>query len=167
MVRVGVGYDVHRLAKERDLILGGVKIPYAKGLLGHSDADVLVHALMDAILGAVALGDIGQHFPDTDPQYAGVSSISLLEQVRAKIDELGWRIGNVDSVIVAQRPRLAAYIPEMRVKVASALQADMGQVSVKATTTEGLGFAGTGEGIAAYAVVSLVIVNDERLGIGD
>ncbi len=167
MVRVGVGYDVHRLAKERDLILGGVKIPYAKGLLGHSDADVLVHALMDAILGAVALGDIGQHFPDKDPQYAGVSSISLLEQVRAKIDELGWRIGNVDSVIVAQRPRLAAYIPEMRVKVASALQADMGQVSVKATTTEGLGFAGTGEGIAAYAVVSLVIVNDERLGIGD
>lgn len=167
MVRVGVGYDVHRLAKERDLILGGVKIPYAKGLLGHSDADVLVHALMDAILGAVALGDIGQHFPDTDPQYAGVSSISLLEQVRAKIDELGWRIGNVDSVIVAQRPRLAAYIPEMRVKVASALQADMGQVSVKATTTEGLGFAGTGEGIAAYAVVSLVIVNDERVGIGD
>jgi 2-C-methyl-D-erythritol 2,4-cyclodiphosphate synthase len=168
MVRVGVGYDVHRLAKERDLILGGVKIPYAKGLLGHSDADVLVHALMDAILGAAALGDIGQHFPDTDPQYAGASSISLLEQVRAKIDQLGWRIGNVDSVIVAQRPRLADYIPKMRAELAGALQADTGQVSVKATTTEGLGFVGAGEGIAAYAVVSLVKANkDEKLGVGD
>ena len=156
MVRVGVGYDVHRLAKERDLILGGVEVPFAKGLLGHSDADVLVHALMDAILGALALGDIGQHFPDTDQRYAGASSIGLLEQVRVKIDEMGWRVGNIDSVIVAQRPRLAPYIPEMRTKVASALQADLGQISVKATTTEGLGFAGTGEGIAAYAVVSLV-----------
>lgn len=162
MIRVGVGYDVHRLAKERDLILGGVKIPFAKGLLGHSDADVLVHALMDAILGALALGDIGQHFPDTDSQYAGASSISLLEQVRVKIDQMGWRIGNVDSVIVAQRPRLASYVPEMRAKVASALQADIGQVSVKATTTEGLGFAGAGEGIAAYAVVSLVKVNKDQ-----
>lgn len=161
MIRVGVGYDVHRLAKGRDLILGGVKIPFAKGLLGHSDADVLVHALMDAILGALALGDIGQHFPDTDLQYAGASSIRLLEQVRVKIDQLGWRIGNVDSVIVAQRPRLASYVPEMRAKVASTLQADIGQVSVKATTTEGLGFAGTGEGIAAYAVVSLVNVNNK------
>ncbi len=156
MLRVGVGYDVHRLVQGRDLILGGVKIPFAKGLLGHSDADVLVHALMDAILGALALGDIGQHFPDTDPRYAGASSIGLLEQVRVKIDEMGWQIGNIDSVIVAQRPRLASYIPDMRAKVASALQTAADQVSIKATTTEGLGFAGTGEGIAAYAVVSLV-----------
>ena len=157
MVRIGVGYDVHRLVKDRELILGGVTIPYEKGLLGHSDADVLVHAIMDAMLGALALGDLGQHFPDTDPRYAGVSSLALLEQVRVKIEELGWQIGNVDSVIVAQRPRLATFCLEMRENVARTLKTATDLISIKATTTEGLGFAGAGEGIAAYAVVTVNI----------
>jgi 2-C-methyl-D-erythritol 2,4-cyclodiphosphate synthase len=156
MIRVGVGYDVHRLVEDRKLILGGVVIPFEKGLLGHSDADVLVHAIMDATLGALALGDLGQHFPDTDSQYAGASSLDLLEQVRIIIDELGWEIGNVDSVIVAEKPRLASFCPQMRENVARTFKAATGQISIKATTTEGLGFAGTGEGIAAYAVVSVV-----------
>lgn len=154
-MRVGFGYDVHRLVEERALILGGVEIPYEKGLLGHSDADVLVHALMDALLGAAALGDIGRHFPDNDGQYKGISSMLLLEKVMELLQAKGYQVNNVDLTIVAQRPKLAGYIAQMNEKLATALQVEQDAVNVKATTTEGLGFTGTGEGIAAYAVCTL------------
>ena len=152
-MRVGFGFDVHRLAKGRPLILGGVKVDYEKGLLGHSDADVLVHAIMDALLGAAGERDIGAHFPDSDPQYAGISSISLLGRVVNLLKDKGARPINVDAVIVAEKPRLAPYINEMVKNIASCLGIEEERVNIKATTTEGLGFTGRGEGIAAYAVV--------------
>lgn len=154
-MRIGSGYDVHRLADDRDLILGGVKIPYEKGLLGHSDADVLVHAIMDALLGAAALGDIGRHFPDTDPAYKGASSIELLKRVKQLIEDKLYLIENVDATIIAQKPKLAAYIPEMVKNIAQALEIEEDRVNVKATTEEGLGFTGEGLGIAANAVCLL------------
>jgi|SRR6185369_14750212 len=154
-MRIGHGYDVHRLVAGRKLILGGVDVPYAKGLLGHSDADVLLHAISDAILGAIGEGDIGRHFPDTDPAYKGADSIKLLRHVMALADAKGFRIGNLDATIVAQRPKLAPFIPQMRLNIARALDTDEDRVNVKATTTEELGFAGRGEGIAAYSVALL------------
>ncbi len=155
-MRIGHGYDVHRLVPDRRLVLGGVEIPCERGLLGHSDADVLAHAVMDALLGAAALGDIGQHFPDSDPAYAGADSLALLEQVAALLEQRGWTVGNVDATILAQRPKLAPYIPQMRENLAQRMGAGPDQVSVKATTEEGLGFTGAGEGIAAHAVALLV-----------
>ncbi|QSV46788.1 2-C-methyl-D-erythritol 2,4-cyclodiphosphate synthase [Geobacter benzoatilyticus] len=152
-MRIGHGYDVHCLVEGRKLILGGVDVPYEKGLLGHSDADVLLHAIADAILGALALGDIGKHFPDTDPQYKGADSRKLLRHVLALAEQKGYLLGNVDATIVAQRPKLAPFIAEMRANIAKDLDAEPDRVNVKATTTEQLGFAGRGEGIAAYAVV--------------
>lgn len=154
-MRVGLGYDVHRLVEERDLILGGVEIPWERGLLGHSDADVLIHAVMDALLGAAALGDIGQHFPDSDEQYRGISSVKLLERVRMLLEEHLYVVGNIDATIIAQAPKMAPYIPQMRKNIADALCLETDQVNVKATTEEGLGFTGSGEGIAAQAVCSL------------
>ena len=154
-MRVGMGYDVHRLTAGRKLILGGVEIPYGKGLLGHSDADVLVHAVMDALLGAAALGDIGKHFPDTDPEYEGVSSIRLLEHVGRLLDEKGYVIENIDATIIAQRPKMRPYIDQMRENIAEALKIETDQVNVKATTEEGLGFTGSGEGISSQAVCAL------------
>lgn len=151
-MRIGHGYDVHRLVEGRKLILGGVEIPFEKGLLGHSDADVLAHAVMDALLGAAALGDIGKLFPDSDPAYSGADSLVLLRRVAEVLAEHGYRIGNVDATVLAQRPKLAPHIPEMRERLAAAMGVGPGQVSVKATTEEGLGFTGTGEGIAAHAV---------------
>lgn len=151
-MRIGHGYDVHRLAEGRRLILGGVEIPFEKGLLGHSDADVLAHAVMDALLGAAALGDIGKLFPDSDPAYEGADSLVLLSRVARVLDENGYGIGNVDATVLAQRPKLAPHIPAMRERLAAAMGIDPGRVSVKATTEEGLGFTGTGEGIAAHAV---------------
>ncbi|MFZ5634557.1 MAG: 2-C-methyl-D-erythritol 2,4-cyclodiphosphate synthase [Bacillota bacterium] len=151
-MRVGFGYDVHRLAPGRKLILGGVEISYEKGLEGHSDADVLVHAIMDALLGAAGLGDIGRHFPDTDPAYRGISSILLLGKVMEKLSAHGFAPQNIDSTIVAQAPRLAGYIDPMRSTLAETLGVEVSRVNVKATTTEGLGFTGSGEGIACYAV---------------
>ena len=159
-MRIGQGYDVHRLVEGRDLILGGVNIPYEKGLLGHSDADVLVHAVMDALLGAAALGDIGQHFPDTDPKYKGISSIELLKHVGGLLEEHGYVIENIDATIIAQRPKLAPYRPQMAVNIAEALHLDVSQVSVKATTEEGLGFTGTGEGISSQAITLLMNARD-------
>ena len=152
MMRIGTGYDVHRLTEGRKLILGGVEIPWEKGLDGHSDADVLIHALMDALLGAAALGDIGQHFPDTDPAYKGISSIALLRKVTALLSEHGYRLGNADVTVICQRPKLAGHIPQMRQNLAEAMGVPVDLVSVKATTTEKLGFTGRGEGIAAEAV---------------
>jgi 2-C-methyl-D-erythritol 2,4-cyclodiphosphate synthase len=154
-MRIGHGYDVHQLVAGRKLILGGVVVPYEKGLLGHSDADVLLHAISDAILGAIGEGDIGKHFPDTDPAYKGACSVTLLRHVMSLADAKGYRIGNVDATIVAQRPKLATYIPEMRSIIADALGCEQGRVNVKATTTEQLGFAGRGEGIASYSVALL------------
>ena len=151
-MRIGHGYDVHRLVEGRRLILGGVEIPFEKGLLGHSDADVLAHAVMDALLGAAALGDIGKLFPDSDPAYAGADSLVLLRRVTDMLKENGYTVGNVDATVLAQRPKLAPHIPLMRERLAAAMEVDPGQVSVKATTEEGLGFTGTGEGIAAHAV---------------
>ena len=151
-MRIGHGYDVHRLVPERKLILGGVELPFEKGLLGHSDADVLTHAVMDALLGAAALGDIGQLFPDSDPAYEGADSRVLLSCVTKILAEHGYRIGNVDATVLAQRPKLAPHIPAMRENLAGAMGIDLEQVSIKATTEEGLGFTGTGEGIAAHAV---------------
>ena len=155
MIRVGMGYDVHKLTEGRDLILGGVKIPWEKGLLGHSDADVVVHAIMDALLGAAALGDIGKHFPDTDPEYEGISSIRLLEHVGRLLDEKGYVIENIDATIIAQRPKMRPYIDQMRENIAEALKIETDQVNVKATTEEGLGFTGSGEGISSQAVCAL------------
>ena len=154
-MRVGLGYDVHKLVEGRDLILGGVKIPYEKGLLGHSDADVLVHAIMDALLGAAALGDIGKHFPDTDPQYKGISSIALLEHVGHLLEESDDVIENIDATIIAQRPKMAPHIAAMRENVAEALGISVEQINIKATTEEGLGFTGTGEGISSQAICAL------------
>ncbi|MBP5428049.1 MAG: 2-C-methyl-D-erythritol 2,4-cyclodiphosphate synthase [Clostridia bacterium] len=155
-MRIGHGYDVHRFAEGRDLVLGGVKIPHDRGLLGHSDADVLTHAVMDALLGAAALGDIGLHFPDSDPAYLGISSLSLLERVGKLLREKGYSVGNIDATVVAQEPRLRPYIELMRENVAAALGVDPDLVSVKATTEEGLGFTGERLGIAAHAVCLLV-----------
>lgn len=155
MTRFGMGYDVHRLVENRDLIVGGVKIPFARGLLGHSDADVLLHAIMDALLGAAALGDIGQHFPDSDPRYEGVSSLQLLKEVAALLQAESYRVGNVDATLVAQRPKFAPYIPAMREAIAQALQVPVQAISVKATTEERLGFTGREEGLAAYAVAGI------------
>lgn len=151
-MRIGMGYDAHRLVENRDLILGGVKIPHTLGLLGHSDADVLLHAVSDALLGAAALGDIGKHFPDTDERYKGADSLKLLGEVLKKINEAGFTVGNVDATIVAQKPKLAPYIETMRENIAKVLKTDLDSVSVKATTEEKMGFTGSEEGISAYAV---------------
>ena len=151
-MRIGHGYDVHRLVEGRKLILGGVEIPFEKGLDGHSDADVLVHAVMDALLGAAALGDIGKLFPDNDERYLGADSIGLLKTVRTVLEEHGWKLSNLDATVIAQRPKLAPYIDIMRKRIADALETDAENVSVKATTEERLGFTGSGEGIAAHAV---------------
>ena len=159
-MRIGQGYDVHKLVQGRDLILGGVNIPYEKGLLGHSDADVLVHAVMDALLGAAALGDIGQHFPDTDPAYKGISSIELLKKVGELLDGKGYVVENIDATIIAQRPKLAQYRPQMAANIADALHLDVSRVSVKATTEEGLGFTGTGEGISSQPITLLTEIAD-------
>ena len=158
MMRIGHGYDVHRLVEGRKLILGGVDIPYERGLLGHSDADVLVHAIMDAILGAAALGDIGQLFPDSDERYAGADSLGLLAEVMRVLRGAGYELGNVDATVVAQRPRLAPYIEQMRENIARAAGAGVSQISVKATTEEKLGFTGDGSGIAAHAVALITPV---------
>ena len=154
-MRIGMGYDVHKLVENRDLILGGVKIPYEKGLLGHSDADVLLHAIMDALLGAAALGDIGKHFPDTDPAYKGASSMELLKQVGALLEQKLYVIGNIDATIIAQRPKMAPHIEKMRENVAEALGIEKDQINIKATTEEGLGFTGSGEGISSQAIAAL------------
>ena len=154
-MRIGHGYDVHRLTEGRALILGGVAVPYERGLLGHSDADVLTHAVMDALLGAAALGDIGKHFPDTDPAYAGADSLRLLDHVVELLEERGWQVGNVDATILAQKPKLAPYIGQMRDNLAAHLRVDPDRVNVKATTEEGLGFTGLGQGMAAHAVALL------------
>ena len=154
-MRIGHGYDVHKLVEGRKLILGGVEISYEKGLLGHSDADVLTHAVMDALLGAAGLGDIGKHFPDTDPAYAGADSLKLLEHVVGLIAGRGWSVGNVDATILAQRPKLAPHIPQMRENLAARMGVSPDQVNVKATTEEGLGFTGSGAGMAAHAVCLL------------
>ena len=159
-MRVGMGYDVHRLVPERDLIIGGVKIPYEKGLLGHSDADVLLHAIMDALLGAAALGDIGKHFPDNDPAYKGADSLMLLGRVGEILSEEGYVIENIDSTIIAQKPKMAPHIEQMRKNIADTLGLDISRVNVKATTEEGLGFTGTGEGISAQAVELIMSVEN-------
>ena len=158
-MRIGMGYDVHKLVEGRDLILGGVKIPYEKGLLGHSDADVLLHAIMDSLLGAAALGDIGTHFPDTDPKYKGASSIELLKYVGDLLKENNFTIGNIDSTIIAQRPKLAPFIKEMRKNIATALNMSENDINVKATTEEGLGFTGCGEGISSNSICLINKVN--------
>ena len=154
-MRIGMGYDVHKLVEERDLILGGVKIPYELGLLGHSDADVLLHAIMDALLGASALGDIGKHCPDTDPKYKGISSIELLKHVGNLLNTHNYKIGNIDATIIAQKPKMAPHIPTMRENIASALNISLDQINVKATTEEGLGFTGEGLGISSQAICLL------------
>ncbi|MBW4503979.1 MAG: 2-C-methyl-D-erythritol 2,4-cyclodiphosphate synthase [Scytonema hyalinum WJT4-NPBG1] len=154
-IRIGNGYDIHRLVSDRPLILGGVNIPHSLGLLGHSDADVLTHAIMDAMLGALSLGDIGHYFPPTDPQWAGADSLVLLTQVHQLVREKGWQVGNIDSVVVAERPKLKPHIEKMRDKIAGVLQIQPNQVGVKATTNEKLGPVGREEGISAYAVVLL------------
>ncbi len=153
--RVGNGYDVHKLAEGRKLVLGGVKIDYEKGLLGHSDADVLVHAIMDALLGACGESDIGSHFPDDDMHYEGISSLALLDKVKSIVRSKGYIIANIDSIIVAQKPRISPYVDEMKANIADLLQLDKDCIGIKATTSEGLGFTGRGEGIAAYAVVCI------------
>lgn len=155
-MRIGLGYDVHALVEGRPLILGGVKISHHKGLLGHSDADVLIHAMMDAMLGACALGDIGVHFPDSDGRYKGISSLELLAHVGQMIKDQGYKIGNIDSIVVAQRPKIAPFIDKMRLNVAEVLQADIASISIKATTTEHLGFEGREEGISSQAIVCLI-----------
>ena len=157
-MRVGMGYDVHKLVEDRKLILGGVEVPYEKGLLGHSDADVLVHAIMDALLGAAALGDIGRHFPDTDPAYKGADSMELLKHVKGLLEEHLFFIENIDATVIAQRPKLAAYIPQMVQNIAAALELPENRVNVKATTEEGLGFTGGGLGISAQAICALETV---------
>ncbi len=155
MIRIGTGYDVHRLTRGRKLIIGGVEIPAEEGLLGHSDADVLLHAICDSLLGAAGLGDIGRHFPDSSPQYKDISSLFLLTEVRRLLSEAGFSVNNIDATIVAERPRMSPHIPAMVANIASAISIDHSLVNVKATTTEGLGFAGKGEGMAAYAVCTI------------
>ena len=154
-MRIGMGYDVHKLVPERKLILGGVDIPYELGLLGHSDADVLLHAIMDSLLGAASLGDIGKHFPDTDDRFKGISSIELLKEVGKLISEKGYKIGNIDATIIAQKPKMAPHIPLMRENIASALNIDLEQINVKATAEEGLGFTGEGKGISSQSICLL------------
>lgn len=154
-MRIGLGYDVHRLVKDRDLILGGVKIPHELGLLGHSDADVLIHAIMDSLLGASALGDIGKHFPDTDPKYKGISSVKLLEEVGKLLYKNNFTIGNIDATIIAEKPKMAPHIMEMRNNIAKALKIDVNKINVKATTEEGLGFTGKKLGISSQAICLL------------
>lgn len=160
-MRIGQGYDVHRLTEGRKLILGGVEIPFEKGLLGHSDADVLTHAVMDALLGALALGDIGQHFPDNDPTFEGANSLKLLKAVASLIHSKGWKVQNVDATVAAQRPKLVPFISEMRVNLADAMQIPVDRVSVKATTEEGLGITGNGDGMTATAICLLVDNGEE------
>lgn len=155
MTRFGMGYDVHQLVENRKLIIGGVDIPYEKGLLGHSDADVLLHAISDALLGAAALGDIGKHFPDTDPRYKGADSLKLLEEVGNLLAAKGYVVGNVDATIVAQKPKMMPHIPQMRENIAKVLRVDIDQINVKATTEEHLGFTGSGQGISSYAVAGI------------
>ncbi|MCI7091975.1 MAG: 2-C-methyl-D-erythritol 2,4-cyclodiphosphate synthase [Veillonellaceae bacterium] len=155
MTRFGMGYDVHQLVENRKLIIGGVDIPYEKGLLGHSDADVLLHAISDALLGAAALGDIGKHFPDTDPRYKGADSLKLLEEVGNLLAAKGYVVGNVDATIVAQKPKMLPHIPQMRENIARVLRVDIDQINVKATTEEHLGFTGSGQGISSYAVAGI------------
>ena len=155
MTRFGMGYDVHQLVENRKLIIGGVDISYEKGLLGHSDADVLLHAISDALLGAAALGDIGKHFPDTDPRYKGADSLKLLEEVGNLLTEKGYVVGNVDATIVAQKPKMLPHIPQMRENIARVLRVDIDQINVKATTEEHLGFTGSGQGISSYAVAGI------------
>ena len=155
MTRFGMGYDVHQLVENRKLIIGGVDIPYEKGLLGHSDADVLLHAISDALLGAAALGDIGKHFPDTDPRYKGADSLKLLEEVGNLLAEKDYVVGNVDATIVAQKPKMLPHIPQMRENIARVLRVEIGQINVKATTEEHLGFTGSGQGISSYAVAGI------------
>lgn len=159
-MRIGTGYDVHRLTEGRELIVGGVKIPYEKGLLGHSDADVLLHAIMDALLGAAALGDIGKHFPDTSPEYKGISSLVLLKKVGELLEQEGFLVENIDATVIAQAPKMRPHIDAMRENIAKTLEMDMGCINVKATTEEGLGFTGAGEGIAAQAVCLLTSPHD-------
>ena len=159
-MRIGMGYDVHRLTEGRPLIMGGVEIPYEKGLLGHSDADVLLHAVMDALLGAAAMGDIGKHFPDTDPAYRGISSLELLKRVGQLLEESCFLVENIDATIIAQAPKMRPYIDRMRQNIADVLKIDISQINVKATTEEGLGFTGSGEGIAAQAIALLVSPDD-------
>ena len=154
-MRIGMGYDVHKLVENRDLILGGVKIPYSLGLLGHSDADVLLHAIMDSLLGAAALGDIGKHFPDSDDRYKGISSIELLKYVGSLLKENDWLIENIDSTIIARKPKMAPHIENMRKNISEALNIDIGQINVKATTEEGLGFTGEGKGISSQSICLL------------
>lgn len=166
-MRVGMGYDVHKLVESRDLIIGGVKIPHTLGLLGHSDADVLLHAIMDALLGAAGLGDIGKHFPDTDPQYKGISSMKLLEHVAKLIEEKGYVVENIDATIIAQRPKMRPYIEEMEQNIASALHISTEQVNVKATTEEGLGFTGTEEGISSQAICALTSIYEGSVAVAD
>ena len=167
LMRVGMGYDVHRLVEDRDLIIGGVKIPHTLGLLGHSDADVLLHAIMDALLGAAALGDIGKHFPDTDPQYKGISSIRLLEHVAKLLEEKGYIVENIDATIIAQKPKMRPYIAQMEENIAKALKIGNDQVNVKATTEEGLGFTGTEEGISAQAICALTTIYESSVTVAD
>lgn len=159
-MRVGMGYDVHKLTEGRKLILGGVDIPWEKGLLGHSDADVLIHAVMDALLGAAALGDIGKHFPDTDPAYKGISSIKLLVYVAELLRKQGYVVGNIDATVIAQKPKMAPHIPQMRKNMADALGIPESKINIKATTEEGLGFTGRGEGIASQAICLLIEKQD-------
>lgn len=166
-MRVGMGYDVHKLVEGRKLIIGGVDIPYEYGLLGHSDADVLLHAIMDALLGASALGDIGKHFPDTDPKYKGISSIKLMEHVGKLIEENGYIIDNIDATIIAQKPKMAPYRDTMIENVANALKININQVNIKATTEEGLGFTGKGEGISSQAICMLSVVDDMKISSVD
>ena len=169
-MRVGMGYDVHKLIEGRKLVLGGVEIPFEKGLLGHSDADVVVHAIMDALLGGAGLGDIGKHFPDTDPTYKGISSIELLKQIGKLLQENNFMIENIDATIIAQRPKLLPYMEEMVGNVADALYIEVSRVNIKATTEEGLGFTGAGEGIVSQAICSLLplidMVSDDRMRSG-
>lgn len=161
-MRVGMGYDVHKLVEGRDLILGGVKIPYEKGLLGHSDADVLIHAIMDALLGAAALGDIGLHFPDSDPAYKGISSVELLKHVASLLDQNRYIIENIDATIIAQRPKMRPHIEQMEQNIAKALGIELDQINIKATTEEGLGFTGSGEGISSQAICALEKITNFR-----
>ena len=166
-MRVGMGYDVHRLVEGRDLIIGGVNIPHSLGLLGHSDADVLLHAIMDALLGAAGLGDIGKHFPDTDPQYKGISSIKLMEHVAKLIEEKGYVVENIDATIIAQKPKMRLHISQMEENIAMALGIDSSQVNVKATTEEGLGFTGTEAGISAQAICALTTIYEGSMMVAD
>ena len=166
-MRVGMGYDVHKLVEGRDLIIGGVTIQHTLGLLGHSDADVLLHAIMDALLGAAGLGDIGKHFPDTDPAYKGISSIKLMEHVAALIEEKGYVVENIDATIIAQKPKMRPHIPQMEENIAKAMHISVDQINVKATTEEGLGFTGTEQGISSQAICCLTTIYENSVAVAD